>query len=115
MLSRTRGAMFKVKQLFTKNYLLLMHIYLLRLHITLYLVYFNSFEVIRSKSLRVSKTYQYNHVTSIKKLLGVPNSFSLCYEIVYKQNPELDEIPNGQNPRIGQNPALDKIPNWTKF
>ena len=65
--------MFKVKQLFTKNYPLL--------HITLLLVHFNSFEVIRSQSLKVSKSFQNNEVTSIKKLLGVPNNFSLYYEI----------------------------------
>ena len=41
LLSRTLGVMFKVKQLITKNYLLL-------LHITLFLVHFNSYEVIRS-------------------------------------------------------------------
>ena len=66
--------MFKVKQLFTKNYLLL-------LHITLVLVHFNSFEVIRSQNLKVSKTYQNNQATLIKKLLGGPNSSSLYYEI----------------------------------
>ena len=43
MLSRTLGVIFKVKQLFTQNYLLL-------LHIKLFLVYFNSFEVTRSQS-----------------------------------------------------------------
>ena len=74
MLSRTLGVMFQVKQLFTKNYLLLFHI-------TLFFVHFNSFEVIRSRSLKVSKSYQNNQVTSIKKVLGVPNSFSLYYEI----------------------------------
>ena len=74
MLARPLGVMFKVKHLFTKNYLLL-------LHITLFLVHFNSFEVIRSQSLKVSKSYQNNQVTSIKKLLRVPNSFSLYYEI----------------------------------
>ena len=66
--------MFKVNQQCTKNYLLL-------LHITLFLVHFNSFEVIRSQSLKVSKRDQNNAVTSIKKLLEVPNSFSLSYEI----------------------------------
>ena len=40
--------MFKVKQLFTKKYLLL-------LHIVFVLVYFNSFEVIRSQSLMSQK------------------------------------------------------------
>ena len=74
MLSRTLGVMFKVKQLFTKNYPLL-------LLITLFLVHFNSFEVLRSFSLKVSKTYKNNQVTSIKKLLGVPNSFSLYSEL----------------------------------
>ena len=38
--------MFKVKQLFTKNRLLL-------LHIALFLVHFNSLEVIRSQSLKI--------------------------------------------------------------
>ena len=65
--------MFKVKHLFTIKYLLL-------LHITLFLVHFHSCEVIRSQSLKVSKTYQNNKVTSIQKLLGVSNSFSLYYE-----------------------------------
>ena len=60
--------MFKVKQLCTKNYRL-------PLHNTLFLVHFNSFEIIRSKSLKVSKSYQNNEATSIKKLLGVPNNF----------------------------------------
>ena len=69
--------MFQVKQLFTKNYLLL-------LHITLFLVNFNSFEVIRSQSLKVTKSYQNNQVTSIKKLLGVSNRFSLYYETTYR-------------------------------
>ena len=44
MLSRTLGVMFKVKQLFTKNYLVLFHN-------TLFLVHFNSFDVIRFRSL----------------------------------------------------------------
>ena len=52
--------MFKIKQVFTKNDLLL-------LHNTLFLIYFNSFEVIRSQSLKVSKSYKNNQVTSIKK------------------------------------------------
>ena len=77
MLSRTRGVVFKVKQLFTKTYLLL-------LHIKVFLVHFKSFEVIRSQSLKVSKSYQNNEVTSIKKLLGVFNSFSLYYEITQR-------------------------------
>ena len=62
MLSRTLGIIFKVKQLLTKNYLLL-------LHIALCLVHFNSLEVIRSRSLKDSKSYQTNQVTSIKKVL----------------------------------------------
>ena len=74
MLSRTLGVMFKVKQLFTKNYLLL-------LHITLFLVHFNSYWVIRSQSLKVPKSYQNNEVMSTKKLLGVHDSFSRYYEI----------------------------------
>ena len=74
MLSRNLGVMIKVKQLFTKNHLLL-------LHIALFLVHFNSFEVIRSQSLKVSKSYQNNQVTSIAQLLEVPNSFSLYYKI----------------------------------
>ena len=61
MLSRTLGVMFYVKQIFAKNYLLV-------LHITLFLVHFNSFEVIRSQSLKVSKNYQNKQVTSIKRL-----------------------------------------------
>ena len=48
MLSKTLGVMFKVKQLFTKIYLLLWHI-------TLFLIHFNSLEVIRSQSLKVLK------------------------------------------------------------
>ena len=74
MLFRTLGVMFKVKQLFTKNYLLFSHI-------ALFLVHFISCEVIRFRSLKVSKSYQNNQVTSIKKLLGVPNSFSLYHEV----------------------------------
>ena len=77
MLSRTLSVMFKVKQLFTKNYLVL-------LHIMLFLVHFKSDEVIRSQSLKVWKSYQNNQVTSIKKLLGVPNRFSLNYHITYR-------------------------------
>ena len=73
MLSRTLGIMFDLKQLFTKNYRLL--------HNTVILVHFNSYAVIRSRSLKVSKNYQNNEVSSIKKLLGVLNSFSRCYEI----------------------------------
>ena len=61
MFSKPLGVMFKVKQLFTKNHLLL-------LLIALFLVHFNSLEVICSQSLKVSKSYQYNQVTSIKKL-----------------------------------------------
>ena len=68
MLSRTLGVMFKVKQLFTKNHLLL-------LLIALFLIHFNSLEVIRSQSLKVSKSYQNNQVTSIKKLEGVLTVF----------------------------------------
>ena len=55
MLSKTQGQMFQVKQPFTKNYLFL-------LHITLFLVYFKSYEVIRSQSLKISKSYQNNQV-----------------------------------------------------
>ena len=74
MLSRILGVMFNAKQIFTKNYLLL-------LHITLILVLFNILEFIRSQSLKVLKSYQNNQVTSIKKLWQVPNSFSLYYKI----------------------------------
>ena len=38
------------------------------LHFTLFLSYFNSFEVICSQTLKVSKSYQNNQVTSIKKV-----------------------------------------------
>ena len=48
MLFETLNLMFKVKQLFTKNYLLV-------LHIALFLVYFNSSVVFRSQSLMASK------------------------------------------------------------
>ena len=74
MLSRILGVMFKDKQLFTKKYLLLVQI-------TLFSVHFNSFEVIRAQSLKVSKTYQNNQAKSKKKLLRVPNSFLLYYNI----------------------------------
>ena len=47
----------------------------------LFLVNFNSFEVIRSQSLKVSKSYQNYEVTSIKKLVVLPNNFLLHYEI----------------------------------
>ena len=50
--------MFKVKELLTKIYLLL-------LHITLFIVYFNSYEVIRSQNLKGSNSYQNNEVASI--------------------------------------------------
>ena len=60
--------MFKVKQLFTKNHLLLSHI-------ALFLVHFNSLEVIRSQSLKVLKGFQNNQVTSIKRLIGVQTVF----------------------------------------
>ena len=74
MLSRALSVMFKDKQLFTKNYLFL-------LLITLFSVHFNSFEVIRSQSLKDSKSYQNNQVTPVSKLLGVLDSFLLFYEI----------------------------------
>ena len=60
--------MFKVKQLFTKNHLFL-------LLIALFLIHFNRLEVIRSQSLKVSKIYQNNQATSIKKLEGVLTVF----------------------------------------
>ena len=60
--------MFKVKQLFTKNHLLL-------LLTALFLVHFNSLEAIRSQSLKVSKNYQINQVTPIKKLRGILTVF----------------------------------------
>ena len=66
--------MFKVTHLFTKNYLFF-------LPMTVFSVHFNSLEVIRARSLKVSESYQNNQITSIKKLLGVPDSFSLYYEI----------------------------------
>ena len=62
--------MFKVKQLFTKNDLFL-------LLITLFLVHFNSYEVIRNRSLEVSKSYQNNQVPSIKSHLEFPTVFYL--------------------------------------
>ena len=68
MLSRTLGVMFEIKQLFTINHLLL-------LLIGLFLVHFNGLEVIRFQSLKVSKTYQNNQVTSIKKLWEVLTVF----------------------------------------
>ena len=43
--------------------------------IGLFLVYFNSLEVICFQSLKVSKSYQNNQVTSIKKLWGVLTVF----------------------------------------
>ena len=58
MLSWTLGVIFKVKQLFTQNYLFI-------LLITLVLVHFNSLKINRSQSLKVSKTYQNNQVTSL--------------------------------------------------
>ena len=51
MLSRTLGVMLQDKQLFTTNYRFF-------LRITLCLVHFNGFEVIRSQRLTVSKGYQ---------------------------------------------------------
>ena len=76
MLSSTLDEMLKEKQLFTKKLSTF-------LHNPLFLVHFNSYEVIHSQSLKGSKSYQNNQVTSIKKLLGVPNSFSLYYEITW--------------------------------
>ena len=80
MLSRTLGVMFKVKQLIRKNYLPV-----LLMHIMVFLVHYNSYEVIRAQSLKVSKRYQNIEVTSINKVLGVPikllSSFSLYSEI----------------------------------
>ena len=78
MLSRTQGIMFKAKQLL---YLPKIIFFFFFLHIMLFLVYFNSFEVIRSQRLQVSKSYQNIQVRSIKNLLGVLDSFSLYYEI----------------------------------
>ena len=60
MLSKTLGVMFKVKQLLIKNHLLL-------LHSALFLVHLNSWEVLRSQSLKVSKSYQNNQVTLLSK------------------------------------------------
>ena len=74
MLSRTIGVMFKVNQVFTKNYILL-------LQVTLFLICCNSYEVIRSMSLKIAKSYQNNQVRSNKKLLEVSNSFLLYSEI----------------------------------
>ena len=68
MLCKALGVVFKVKQLFTKNHLLLSHI-------ALFLVHFNSLEVIRSQCLKVSESYQNNQVTSIKKLREVQAVF----------------------------------------
>ena len=68
--------MFKVKQLFTINYPL-------PLHFTLFLVHFNSFEIICSQSLKVSKSYQ-NKSSNVNQkaiTIKVPNSFSLYHEI----------------------------------
>ena len=70
MLSRTLGVMFKIKQLFTKNHLFLWFI-------APFLVHFNSLEVIRSQCLKVSKSYQNNQTTSIKKLQRILTVFSL--------------------------------------
>ena len=53
--------MFKVKQLFTKNYLSFAHYG--------YFTYFNSFVFIRSQSLKVLKSYQDKKVTLIKKFI----------------------------------------------
>ena len=92
MLSRTLGVMFKVKQLFNKT---CTGIFLL--YITLFLVHFNNFEVIRSQNLKVSKSNQNNEVTSITYLLGVPYSFLLHYEkhrAIFKISATLFHQPN---------------------
>ena len=52
------------------------------MHIKLSLVHFNSFGVIRFQSLKLSKSYHNNQVTSIELLLKVPISFSLYYELM---------------------------------
>ena len=84
MLSRILGVIFTVKQLFTKNYLL-------PLHITLILVHFNSFEVVCSQSLKVSKSYKNNQVTSIKKLLRV---FKILATLLHQPNLTLTAVRN---------------------
>ena len=83
MLSRTLGVMFKVKQLFTKNYQLL-------LHITLFLVHFNSLEVNRSQSLKDSKSYQNNQVASMKKLV---QEFLTVFHFNLKYHRAISKIP----------------------
>ena len=79
MLSSISGVMFKVKQLFTKNHLLL-------LLIALFLVHFISCVVFRSQSLNVPKSYQNNQVKSIKKLLGVPNKLNYSLSKIGRTN-----------------------------
>ena len=64
MLSKILGVMFKVKQIFTKNYISLAHY-----------AFFSPFEMIRSQSFNASKSYQNYQVTSIKKLLEVLIAF----------------------------------------
>ena len=71
MLSRTLDVMFKVKQLFTENYLLL-------LHITLFVVHFNSIEVIRSQYFvlllnNIEQSLKFQPLLSKKILLHQPN------------------------------------------
>ena len=56
--------MFGVKQLFTKNRISFAHY-----------AFFSPLEIIRSHSLNVSKSYQNNQVTSIKKFLEVLIAF----------------------------------------
>ena len=95
MLSKNLGLMFKVKQLFTKNYQLL-------LQITLFLVRLNSFYVIRSQSLQFSKSYQNNQASSIEKLLGVPNGFLLYSEITQSDLKNSSNFIQGHRQKIFQ-------------
>ena len=71
MLSKTLGVMFKVKQLFTKIYVFL-------LHIMLFLIHFNSFEVICCQSLKVSKT-----VVSLRVMTPGPEFCDVTLHNVY--------------------------------
>ena len=67
--------MFKVKQLFTYNYLLL-------LYITLFLVYFNSFVVIRSQGLNSQKVIKIIKVGNIdlKSIIEIVIRYFLVIE-----------------------------------
>ena len=70
MLSRTQGAMFKVKLLFAKNYLLLLHITLWLVHLNI--LRFFVFKVQLSEKVIKTRTW---HCSDDWGLRGIPNFY----------------------------------------